>query len=312
MDARSFFAANKSCRAITMAASGRFFAPLLGAALITAARANYYGDSAASVFDEKCQCIFNCQYCMGPTLSLSNSLATRSNRIICDAGLQPPSNAVQAWATLTSDDGANGYCKNADGYGEYMTIYSNAGTALTQQACELICAQASACMAYEWAAENTRCELHADMPTTVQAVAAGGVMCRAKTPPPNTQPLADTPCCPTFEAQLNSVTDYSFSLRVRPSPWVPGKSVLLQIPGLVINDPEVRISLERASYVGMGDGQGGVAAPSPPPADGDDGEGVAGRRLCGSCHRSHAVDPTILATTGIVLRLVITQRVQTP
>ena len=253
--------------------------------LFTAVRASYYGDSAASVYDAQCQCTFNCQYCTVPSL-LSNTLKSASNRVICESplGAPPLDPAAQTWATLTAD-GANGYCKTPTGYGEYMTI-----NAATQEACETICAQAAACMAYEWS--TSKCELHADMPTTVQAVqATQDVLCRVKTPPPASQPLVDSPCCPTFEAQLKSVSDYGFSLRVRPSPWVPGRSVLLQLPELVINDPEVRVSLERASYVGMGNGQGGVAAPPPPAApevedDGGAGPVDAGRRLSGSHHRS--------------------------
>jgi hypothetical protein len=269
--------------------------------LITTALAHYYGDSTASIYDANCQCSFNCEYCKVSGL-LSNEIQSASGRVNCkDPNAPPPNVGQQAWKTLTSPNDAtqSGYCVSSiSDAGEYMTVHKKAATAgaadtMTKELCEAACAEAPACMAYEW---NGKCELHADVPTAIQP-RIGDVVCRVKDPLPNYRPLVDSPCCPTFEAQLKNQLTTGFSLRVRPCPWVPGKNVILQLPNAQITDPNVRVTFQRASFVGLADGQGGVITQPPDAAN-------PGRRLCGSCHSSaQEVAGTTLTTTGIVIKL---------
>lgn len=297
-------------------------------ALVVTAEAHYYGDSLASVYNEMCYCTFNCEFCRTPAV-LNTAFQSRADRALCQEppGTTPPNAGAQAWTTLTATGGAqgSGYCIAADGgRGVYMTI--PASTSMTQAQCELTCAQAPACMAYEW---NGQCELHADVPKSAEAATGSqAAICKAKANPPATSPLIDPPCCPELAAQLKNVRSTGFTIRVKPTPFVPNKQLLLQVTQPAIADTAVKITLQRASYVGLGDGAGGVLPmmmPPPPPAAGrrlEDGaedayevdgtygtDGVYagpdghGRHLGNMYHRQHTIDGASLATNGIAVRL---------
>lgn len=256
------------------------------------------GDSAYSIYDSQCRCTFNCAYCAVPSI-LTSGLKTSSGRGICNdpqQQQQPPANL--AWTTISSpnDQAASGYCRTAQGgRGTHMTFQE--APALTQQECENLCAINAACVAYE--STSTYCQLHSETPATIEEKA--GAICRVKALDQLGQPPLVSSCCPAFEAQIAYATTTALKLRVRATPFVPRKRVRLQLPGTVINDPAVQISLSNAKFAED------TSQQTPPPAAGDDinapTPGQQGRRLGGSSGASRTMDGATLSAPGILLEL---------
>ena len=83
------------------------------------------------------------------------------------------------------------------------------------------------------------------------------------------------------------LSSQGFKLKVKVSPWINRKSVLLQFVGLRIDDPSVRVELDKVDYLGLWAPVGGNAR----------------ERRLGSHHRDAYVDGRTDLSSGVVLAL---------